>query len=175
MWRRFPPIRQVKLNLLKFTRLKGSPEHVAQGMALGIFIGMTPTFGLQMVIAAGAAWVLRQNKLAAILGVWITNPVTAPAIYALEYETGRLILGMDRAHLPAEFTLDTLKNLSWGILGPMCLGSLLYGVICAGIAYALTFRFLPFARSLSVPRWPRRHRKNEGKDTHGIDRGPRGE
>jgi len=174
MWRRFPPIRQAKLNLLRFIRLKGSPEYVAKGMALGIFIGMTPTFGMQMLIAAGFALIFKQHKIAAILGVWITNPITAPAIYALEYETGRLILNVERARLPLEFTLSSLKSLSWEILGPMCLGSLLYGVICAGIAYAVTFRFLPLAKSWRVTRWPRPRGKREGKQAGGIERGPRG-
>ncbi|PLX96211.1 MAG: DUF2062 domain-containing protein [Desulfuromonas sp.] len=160
MWRRWAPIRQVKLNLLRFIRLRGTPDEVAKGMALGIFIGMTPTFGMQMVIAVFFAFLLRENKLAAVLGVWVTNPVTAPFIYALEYETGRLLLGMPRIGLPTTFDFDALQHLSSSVLIPLCAGSLLYGVICAGIAYAVTLRAIPSVRAWRVPRWPRPMRRS---------------
>ena len=77
MWRGVGIIRQVKLLVVRFVRLRGLPEEIAKGVALGIFIGMTPTFGFQMAIALFFAYLLRENRLAAILGVWITNPVTS--------------------------------------------------------------------------------------------------
>ena len=75
MWRGVGFIRQTKLMLVRFVRLRGLPEEIAKGVALGIFIGMTPTFGFQMAIALLFAYLLRENRLAAILGVWVTNPV----------------------------------------------------------------------------------------------------
>jgi len=158
MWRRWSFIRQLKLNLVRFVRLRGTPDEVAKGVALGIFIGMTPTFGFQMAIAVFFAILLRENKLAAALGVWITNPLTAPFIYALEYESGRLLLGMTHAHLPQELTFKALTGLGWDVLLPLSLGSLVYGVLCAGLAFALTLRLIPSIRAWRVPRWPRHRR-----------------
>ncbi len=162
MWRRWGFIRQVKLNLLRFARLRGSPDEVAKGVALGIFIGMTPTFGFQMVLAIFFAFLLRENKVAAILGVWVTNPVTAPFIYALEYESGRLVLGMQRVGLPSEFTFTAFQNLGWDVFAPLLLGSLIYGVVCGVLAYALTLRMIPVVKTWHIPRWPR-PRKNKAK------------
>ncbi|WP_316348434.1 DUF2062 domain-containing protein [Desulfuromonas acetoxidans] len=51
MWRRWGFIRQAKLLLLRFLRLRGQPDEIAKGFALGIFIGMTPTLGFQMILA----------------------------------------------------------------------------------------------------------------------------
>ena len=121
MWRRFGFIRQLKLNILKFIRLRGSPDEIAKGVALGIFIGMTPTLGFQMPIAVFFAFLLKENKLAAALGVWITNPVTAPVIYGLQYESGRLLLGLPRVGLP-ELNFDSLKAMGGEVLLPLCLG-----------------------------------------------------
>jgi uncharacterized protein len=160
MWRRFGLIRQIKLNILKFIRLHGTPNEIAKGMALGVFIGMTPTFGVQMGLAVLFAFLLRENKLAAVLGVWITNPVTAPFIYALEYESGRLLLGMSRVGLPAEFTFDSLKTLGWEVVAPLGLGSLIYGMICAALAFALTLRAVPLVKVWRIARWPRPRKKN---------------
>lgn len=154
MWRRFGLIRQLKLNILKFIRLRGSPDEIAKGVALGIFIGMTPTFGFQMAIAVFFAFLLKENKLAAALGVWITNPVTAPIIYGLEYEAGRLLLGLPRMRLP-ELTLESLRGLGGEVLLPLCVGSLIFGVAGAALAYALTLRAVPLFKAMRIPRWPR--------------------
>ena len=155
MWRRWGLIRQAKLNFLRFARLRGTPDEVAKGMALGIFIGMTPTFGFQMAIAIFFAFLLRENKLAAALGVWITNPVTAPFIYALEYESGRILLGMERASFPRELTFAAFKTLGWEVIVPLSVASVIYGVLCAGVAFSITLRMIPIVKALHLPRWPK--------------------
>ncbi len=156
MWRRWGMARQAKLNLLRFIRLRGTPDEIAKGFALGIFIGMTPTFGFQMVLAVFFAFLLRENKLAAVIGVWITNPVTAPFIYAAEYEFGRRLLGMERVSFHIDFTFDSLMALSWDVLIPLTIGSLVFGVLCTWISYAVVLRMIPSLKKLRVPRWPRR-------------------
>lgn len=164
MWRRWPFIRQTKLNFLRLIRLHATPEEIAKGFALGIFIGMTPTFGAQMAIAFFFAWMLKENKLAALIGVWITNPVTAPFIYASEYEIGRLFLGMERLSLPTEYSFETLTHMSWNILVPLCFGSLIFAILFGGISYAVTIRFIPGLKAVRIPRWPRKRRKKQSSD-----------
>jgi len=164
MWRGVGFIRQVKLIVVRFVRLRGLPVEIAKGMALGIFIGMTPTFGFQMVIAIFFAYLLRENRLAAILGVWITNPVTAPFIYAAEYEVGRLILGLEHVGLPTEFTWQAYTHLGWGILLPMWVGGILAGIVCGFLAYVMTLWLIPIVKTLRIRRWPRRHWHKKFKD-----------
>jgi len=165
MWRRWSYIRQLKLNLLRFIRMRGTPDEIAKGMALGIFIGMTPTFGFQMALAVFFAILLKENKLAAVLGVWITNPLTAPLIYALEYESGRLLMGMPPVAFPHDLTFSSLFTLGEDVMIPLTLGGVVYGVLCAGLAYALTLRFIPMVKTWHIPRWPRpRHLNPLNKD-----------
>jgi uncharacterized protein (DUF2062 family) len=166
MWRGVGFIRQVKLLVVRFVRLRGLPEEIAKGVALGIFIGMTPTFGFQMAIALFFAYLLRENRLAAILGVWVTNPVTAPFIYAIEYEIGRILLDMERAQLPTVFTWEAYANLGWDIIFPLWVGGILVGIILGALSYFITLRMVPVVKSWRVPRWPRRqwHKKNERRD-----------
>jgi uncharacterized protein len=155
IWKRWSFIRQFKLNVVRFLRLRGTPDEIAKGFALGIFIGLTPTFGFQMIIAVFFAILLRENKLAAALGVWITNPITAPFIYALEYETGRLLLGLPRVKFPSELSFSALGSMSWEFLLPLCAGSLLYGIILTPITYAVSLRLIPLLKTLRLRRWPR--------------------
>jgi uncharacterized protein (DUF2062 family) len=149
---------------VRFVRLRGLPVEIARGMALGIFIGMTPTFGFQMAIAIFFAYLLRENRLAAVLGVWITNPVTAPFIYAAEYEAGRLILGLEHVSLPTEFTWKAYTHLGWDILLPLWVGGVLSGVICGFIAYVITLWLIPIIKTWRIRRWPRRHWQKKDKD-----------
>ncbi len=158
IWKRWSYIRQFKLNVLRFIRLRNSPDEIAKGFALGVFVGLTPTMGVQIPIAIFLAFLLKENKLAAALGVWVTNPLTAPFIYALEYEMGRMLLGMERARLPEELSFGIVRDLGWGVLLPLTVGSLILGTICAAISYALALRFLPVLRTWRIQRWPRPRR-----------------
>ena len=157
MWRGVGFIRQVKLMLVRFVRMRGSPEEIAKGVALGIFIGMTPTFGFQMAIALFFATLLRENRLAAVLGVWVTNPVTAPVIYGIQYEMGRILLKLPRVSLPQEFTWSAYTNLGWDIMYPLWVGGVVSGIILGALSYFITLRMVPIAKRWRVPRWPRRH------------------
>jgi len=159
MWRRWGAIRQVKLQFVRFVRLQGTPHEISKGIALGICIGMTPTFGVQMFLAVLFAWMLRESKVAAVLGVWITNPLTAPVIYALEYETGRAMLQFPHAELPKTLTYEAFSQLGWEVLIPLLLGSLVWAVLGWVIAYYICLKLTPMTRKVRVARWPRKRRK----------------
>jgi len=161
MWRRWSFPRQFKLNLIRLLRLQDSPHRIARGVALGFFIGMSPTFGIQMALAFFAALLLNENKLAAVIGVWITNPLTAPFIYGLEYETGRILMGLPHPPMQIQFNYHFLQLFGWQVVLPLSLGSLLFGIVTAVIGYTVTLRFIPVLRLWRIPRWPRRHYRNK--------------
>lgn len=157
-WQRYGFFRQFKLNLIRLARIKSTPDAVARGMALGVFIGFTPFFGFHILIALFFALLLRQNKVAAFVGVWVTNPLTAPFIYALEYEVGRMLLGkpvISTAVFTSDLTWATAEQLGM----PLMLGSVVMGLPAALISYAVTLRMIPWLRQYKIPRWPKRLRK----------------
>ncbi|MDT8420608.1 MAG: DUF2062 domain-containing protein [Desulfuromonadales bacterium] len=156
MWRRWSFLRQFKLNLIRLIRLRAEPNDIAKGMALGLFIGMTPTFGFQMPLALAFAMLLKENKIAALIGVWVTNPLTAPVIYGLEYEIGRAMMGMSRPDIYVFFNYESFTELGSEIMVPLCLGSLVFGLVVSAVGYAVTLRMVPLAKQWRVPRWPRR-------------------
>lgn len=157
-WQRWGLLRQFKLNMIRVLRLKSSTDTVARGFALGVFIGFTPFLGFHILIAIACAYILRQNKIAAFAGVWITNPVTAPFIYGLEYEVGRMLLGQPSIGF-VNFRHDITWDMARQIGAPLFLGSFVLGVAAAIISYALAVRFLPALRQYRVPRWPRHFRR----------------
>ncbi len=70
-----------------------SPHSIALGVAIGLFIGFSPTMGAQMVICIAIATLVRANKAAGMPMVFVTNPVTFVPIYGFCWWLGSLITG----------------------------------------------------------------------------------
>lgn len=83
-----------KKKLKKFVQrvkeLNGDPHYVALGLAIGVFIAITPTIPFHTAFALGLAFLLKASKPAAILGVWVSNPVTVVFLYIACYKAGFL-------------------------------------------------------------------------------------
>lgn len=128
----------------RFVKIKGQPREIALGLDLGIFIGMTPTMGIQMPIAVFFAALFKWSKISAAFGVWITNPLTSPFIYGITYIVGAKLLGLKvTMTLPEDFTWsiarEMLKN------APVIFGALMIGGILIGLPLAVLSYYLSFA------------------------------
>ena len=124
---------------LKFRRLQGSPKKLAWGMALGVFIGFTPTIPFHTVLALTLAPLLRVSPVTAYLGIWVSNPLTIVPQYLLSYEIGRLVfLRGESLKLPETFDLHSMLHLLWQGGLALQLGGLILALPAALIAYFLT-------------------------------------
>lgn len=72
--------------------LDDTPHRIALGVFLGLFIGATPTLGIQTFLYVGVASLLRANVVSGIVPVWFTNPFTAVPIYYLCWKLGGLVV-----------------------------------------------------------------------------------
>ncbi|MHC4124812.1 MAG: DUF2062 domain-containing protein, partial [Planctomycetota bacterium] len=79
---------------LKFRILHAndSPHRIALGAAIGVFISWTPALGLHILMIMGVTALLRANKFAAFVSIWINNPFTIVGIYYPNYLLGRMLL-----------------------------------------------------------------------------------
>jgi uncharacterized protein (DUF2062 family) len=93
----------------RFIKLKGAPREIALGFALGLLIGMTPFFGMHFFSSLLLASLLGWSKIAALVGVNITNVLTAPLIYPVNYWVGVKLVGFS-------------KEIDWSSpsMSPMC-------------------------------------------------------
>ena len=123
--------------------IRGEPREVALGFALGIFVGMTPTVGVQTPIAIFIAALFKWSKLSAAIGVWISNPLTVPLIYGVTYITGAKLLSLDPVFdMPLSPTWSTLKVMlqkAPQAFGAMTVGGALLGIPLAIISYYLSY------------------------------------
>jgi uncharacterized protein (DUF2062 family) len=131
--------RSIQLLYLRLIRLKGQPREVAGGMAIGVFVGMTPTVPLHTVLAVSIAYLLKKSKLAAAVGVWISNPFLLPLVYFLDYKVGRTIIGKSVSlAAPSHFSISHLIKLGWEISYPMFIGGVIIGLLFAIPSYFIT-------------------------------------
>lgn len=134
--------------------LDDTHHSIAMGTTVGMFIGMTPTVGIQMVIVMCVAILTKRyfnfNRVAALITVYISNPVTMIPIYYLDYKVGALFFGGDVSRDEFAKILEyedfagwwtTICELFVGIGVPLVVGSLVVASLCAAVTYP-TMRWL---------------------------------
>jgi uncharacterized protein len=146
---------------LRIRSLQGDPHYMAMGMAIGVFIGVTPTFPFHTALAIALAFVLRGSKPAAIIGVWFGNPVTMPFFYLASYKIGVLILGHQAPFDLKYESIKALFSLGWEVAVAMLVGGLILGLPPALIFYFLT---LVVFKKISRARFARDHKKKAATD-----------
>jgi uncharacterized protein (TIGR03546 family) len=132
----------------KFISLKGEPEHIAMGFAMGVFIGFTPTIPFHTTLVSAAALLFRQNLTAACLGSWvIPNPFIAPFFYFTEFHIGKYLLGIDDSSLVLpDFSVLSLLNLGWNVALPLLTGGIIIAICCAIPSYFIALKLITFSR-----------------------------
>lgn len=108
---------------------------VAGGLAVGVLISFTPLIGLHMVMAALAAYLLRLNLPAALVGAWFMNPVTAPVLLVAVYKVGAALDWLPEVQLGTGYPAAFRRLLHQ--LAELSLGGLVLGAAAATATYAL--------------------------------------
>ena len=84
--------RRLTRRLTAVLHLGDAPWKIALGLSLGVFISCTPFYGLHTLLAMGAAFVFRVNKVATVTGAWFNLPWFAPFVYGISLKVGEFIL-----------------------------------------------------------------------------------
>jgi uncharacterized protein len=84
--------RVLRYHWLKFRRLQDNPKKIAGGLALGVFIGITPTIPFHTLIALSLAALVRVSPVTAFIGIQVGNPLTVVPIYLISYKVGQFLL-----------------------------------------------------------------------------------
>ncbi len=139
------PGNQKKESLLKrfWMRLRGAkltPQRGAGSVAVGLFVGCTPFFGLHFPICAALCFPKRLNIAVAYGASQISNPLFAPLIVALELVIGSYILGRPSKWGAVEWEhIDTLLVNS---AQEVAVGALVVGTTVATLGALATFFLL---------------------------------
>lgn len=119
-------------------KVKDTPHRIAMAFALGVFLGISPLLGLHTIGAFFLAWLLKLNRLVAIVGVYITNPWTIVPIYTFCIWVGAKLTGLERI-LPAvdwnDVSLMVFISELKHLIMPFLAGTIVVGSISAVASY----------------------------------------
>lgn len=152
----------------RFLKIRGNPQEIALGFALGLFVGMSPFMGAHTIIAVFLAAILGWNKISAAIAVWISNPFTAPIVYPITYFVGSLITRYEASGAPppdisgSKFLFMLQKTP--GILWTLVLGGIIVGIPLSIIGYKLSFTAVKkYQDDIKVKLAQRKIKKEAGK------------
>ena len=134
----------------KLVTLRDTPHAIAGGVAIGVFIGFTPLFGIKTLLSLAIAYLLRCNPIAAVIAVSLHDVVTPlwPFLLRLEYDIGFWLLSNPH-HFPPKMEMhhihvsEMLKWTTFFHVGfPLLLGSLFLAAPSALIFYFVLLAIL---------------------------------
>lgn len=106
----------------------------AMAFFVGLFVAFMPVPG-QMVLAAALAVLFRCNLPLSVGLVWVTNPVTMPAIFYLAYRLGALVVNVPVEPIAFELSFHWLANSLSGVWRPFLAGCFLCGLFFGSVGY----------------------------------------
>jgi uncharacterized protein len=162
------PRRWLHEHSLKLLAIRDTPASIAGGVAIGIFFGFSPLFGLKTLLAISFAWLTRSNLIAAVLAVTAHDIILPlmPAVYVWEYGVGYWLLNQPH-RWPASIPKLHGTGLGWRAWVPFLLDAgkplLLGGTLCAA-----PFALLSFALTHKVV--TRHQQKKHAQELAGAER-----
>jgi uncharacterized protein len=135
---------------LKLLAIRDTPEAIAGGVAIGIFFGFTPLFGLKTVLTILFAWLTRSNLIAAVLASAAHDVLLPlmPMVFRWEYDVGFWLMSQPH-HLPRPLTRLRWEGHPWRdwrtyftVGKPLLVGSLVCSAPFALLSYVFTQRLV---------------------------------
>ncbi|MFH1888914.1 MAG: DUF2062 domain-containing protein [Candidatus Omnitrophota bacterium] len=135
--------RFLRLVYLKLFRIHDTPQKIALGLGIGVFMGLIP--GTGPIAAVFVAIALRVNRASALLASLLTNTWLSILTFFLSIKTGSAIMQVDWqdahrnwTHFLKDFSTATLfKSATLKVILPVIIGYLVVG-FCIGLTtYAI--------------------------------------
>ncbi len=109
----------------------------------GVFMGIVPIWGYQLITAIALAYLFRLNKFIVIVAANISIPPMIPPIIYLSHLTGTIVLGRSNyLSLSSNITFESVKS----NLFQYIIGSLIFAVILSLVSGLVVFIALKSGR-----------------------------
>lgn len=145
-----------KYNLPK-AYLSVNRRMITRGVAVGFFWGFVP-MPMQMLAVMATTPFFRFNVPIAISMVWLSNPITMPPMYYMEYLTGNFLLGREGID-DIELTMAWFTENFDDILVPLYVGTSFYSIVVTGIIYVVLNRL--WVNSVHNEKKERKHSRRQ--------------
>lgn len=117
-------------------------------VGFGMFMGIVPIWGWQLITAIALAHLFKLNKPAVIISANISIPPMIPLILFLSFYTGNIILGTDKAipDFTSNLSFDTFKN----DLYQYIIGSIIFAIIAGLVSGFISYFIFKKVRKKNV-------------------------
>ena len=139
-----------------------SRNSVAGAVSVGLFMAWVPV-PFQMVLAAGAAILVRCNLPVSVATVWVSNPVTMAPLFFAAHELGAWMLDRPPGDFRIELSLRWLFEELGKVWEPLLLGCFVLGLASAVLGQVL-IRLVWRAHTMVSWRERRIRRQRRGDD-----------
>jgi len=134
----------LRILYLKLFRINDTPQRIALGFGVGVFLGLLPSTG--PLAALFLASLLRINRAGALLGSLLTNTWLSIATFFLSIKIGSSIMKVDYRQVCREWNIyiatgkwiKLFKLSSIKLIFPVILGYLIVGLTLGFFAYILS-------------------------------------
>jgi uncharacterized protein len=140
-------MKRVKKFVRRFLALDDTPERIAFGFAVGVFISFSPLLGLHTVLGILIAIAFGLNRAAVFTGLWVNNPWTLFPVYSAATYVGRKLIGLpgfsfSDLHFSELWHLDFWVQLATPALKSLLLGSTIFAVVAGTLAYVVVLAWV---------------------------------
>ena len=130
--------RLAKLIYVLLVRIDATPHQIALGFAVGVVLGVFPSFGFGGPVAILLSIIFRLNKAATLIGAMIMNPITTVPIWTMSAFLGGLITGTDyRVIVEQTRNGEIFRSLSYSTYVYLA-GNVTLSAVMAVLSYGLT-------------------------------------
>ena len=113
-------------------------KSVTRGLLIGLFWGFIP-MPMQMLAVLAVTPFVKFNVPIAFTMVWLSNPLTMPLMYYMEYKTGNWLLGWEGIS-NVEMSLEWFQRHWDEIVVPLYVGTVPYSVGVSLLVYLIVNR-----------------------------------
>ena len=156
-------IRFLKFLYLKMFRINDTPQRVAMGFGLGVFVGILPGTGPLAALILAALF--RINKAAALLGSILTNTWLSLITIVLSIKIGASIMGLEW-HAVYNTWKQLLKNFHWNQLLDSSVLQLLLPILTGYLILSFCLALVVYSGALFILLFLKRRRNETQNGTN---------
>jgi len=146
------PGRTVRYQWLRLVRLRGDPFILARGIAIGTFIGLTPTIPFHTILIIFFCAVGRGHLVAGlIVSLLVSNPLTIPLQYYISWKVGTILTGSSFSWEQVKYLMGIAHDVNiFEAVKLIYIDSFrsMVSVLLGGIVFSLPFAIIAYFSAL---------------------------
>ncbi len=148
------PGRTVRYQWLRLVRLRGDPFILARGIAIGTFIGLTPTIPFHTILIIFFCAVGRGHLVAGlIVSILVSNPLTIPLQYYISWKVGTILTGSSFSWEQVKYLMGIARDVNiFEAVKLIYVDSfrLMVSVLLGGIVFSFPFAIIAYFSALRL-------------------------